>query len=110
MNYKRVPYSGRIIGFGVVIAVALVLFYPPLQDRLATMFSSQNASTEVRIDEYRRFPEALKTYPLGIGFKVDPPVPDSGLLGISNLWLNFIYKLGIPGHDPVHPGHPGLVA
>lgn len=97
MNYKRVPYSGRIIGLGIVIALALVLFYPPLQDRLATMFSSQNASTEIRIDEYRRFPEALKTYPLGIGFKVDPPVPDSGLLGISNLWLNYIYKLGIPG-------------
>jgi hypothetical protein len=36
-------------------------------------------------------------FPLGIGFKVDPPVPGTGLWGISNLWLNYIYKLGIPG-------------
>lgn len=39
----------------------------------------------------------MARYPLGIGFKVDPPVPGTGLLGISNLWLNFIYKIGIPG-------------
>ena len=28
---------------------------------------------------------------------MNPPPPDSGLLGISNLWLNFVYKLGAPG-------------
>lgn len=36
-------------------------------------------------------------FPLGIGFKVDPPVPGTHLWGISNLWLNYIYKLGVPG-------------
>ncbi|STQ90426.1 O-antigen ligase family protein [Iodobacter fluviatilis] len=93
----RVPYAGRVIGVALALAVALVLFYPPLQERLATTFSSSNASTEIRMDEYRRFPEAMARFPLGIGFKVDPPPPKTNLLGISNLWLNFIYKLGIPG-------------
>ncbi|ROL78713.1 hypothetical protein BK636_22060 [Pseudomonas chlororaphis] len=97
LTYKRVPYSGRIIGLGAAFAVALVMFYPPLQERLMTMFSATNASTEVRFDEYAKFPEAMMRYPLGIGFKVDPPVPGTDLPGISNLWLNFIYKIGIPG-------------
>lgn len=97
LTYKRVPNSGRIIGIGVAFGVALVMFYPPLQERLLTIFSSTNASTEIRFDEYARFPEAMSTYPLGIGFKIDPPVPGTNLLGISNLWLNFIYKVGIPG-------------
>ncbi|MBK5417880.1 O-antigen ligase family protein [Pseudomonas sp. TH31] len=97
LTYKRVPYSGRIIGIGAAFAVALVMFYPPLQERLLTMFSATNASTEVRFDEYSKFPEVMLRYPLGIGFKIDPPVPGSGLPGISNLWLNFIYKIGIPG-------------
>lgn len=93
----RVPYAGRVMGVALALGVALVLFYPPLQARLATTFSSSNASTEIRMDEYRRFPEAMARFPLGIGFKVDPPPPGTNLLGISNLWLNFIYKLGIPG-------------
>ena len=97
LAYKRVPNSGRIIGIGAAFAVALVMFYPPLQDRLMTIFSTTNASTEIRFDEYARFPTAMATFPLGIGFKIDPPVPGSNLLGISNLWLNFIYKVGIPG-------------
>ena len=97
LSARKVPYSGRIIGLAVVFGVLLVACYPPLQERLATMFSSTNASTEVRMDEYTHFPEVMTRYPLGIGFKVDPPVPGSGLLGISNLWLNFIYKMGIPG-------------
>ncbi|MDI2590237.1 O-antigen ligase family protein [Pseudomonas sp. 681] len=97
LTYKRVPYSGRIIGIGAAFAVALVMFYPPLQERLLTIFSATNASTEVRFDEYSKFPEVMARYPLGIGFKIDPPVPGSGLPGISNLWLNFIYKIGIPG-------------
>lgn len=97
LAYKRVPNSGRIIGIGAAFAVALVMFYPPLQERLLTIFSTTNASTEIRFDEYARFPAAMATFPLGIGFKIDPPVPGSNLLGISNLWLNFIYKVGLPG-------------
>jgi polysaccharide biosynthesis protein PslJ len=97
LSYKRVPYSGRIIGLGAAFGAALVMFYPPLQERLLSMFSASNASTEIRFEEYAMFPEAMARYPLGIGFKVDPPVPGSGLLGISNLWLNFIYKIGLPG-------------
>jgi polysaccharide biosynthesis protein PslJ len=97
LSYKRVPYSARIIGLGAAFGAALVMFYPPLQERLLSMFSSSNASTEIRFEEYAMFPEAMARYPLGIGFKVDPPVPGSGLLGISNLWLNFIYKIGLPG-------------
>ncbi|VVP19706.1 O-antigen ligase family protein [Pseudomonas fluorescens] len=97
LTYKRVPYSGRIIGIGAAFAVALVMFYPPLQERLMTIFSATNASTEIRFDEYSKFPDAMARFPLGIGFKLDPPIPGSGLPGISNLWLNFIYKIGIPG-------------
>jgi polysaccharide biosynthesis protein PslJ len=97
LSYKRVPYSGRIIGLSAAFGAALVMVYPPLQERLLSIFSSSNASTEIRFEEYALFPEAMARYPLGIGFKVDPPVPGSGLLGISNLWLNFIYKIGIPG-------------
>ncbi|KTC63470.1 hypothetical protein AO262_21005, partial [Pseudomonas fluorescens ABAC62] len=97
MATRRVPYTGRLLMIGAALTVALVMAYPPLQDRLATIFSSSNASTEVRFDEYRMFPQAVAAYPLGIGFKVDPPVPGSGLLGISNLWLNYIYKIGLVG-------------
>ena len=97
LSWRRAPHAGRIIGLAAALGLALVLFYPPLQERLATTFSASNASTEVRMDEYRRFPDAVRAYPLGLGFKVDPPPPDSGLLGISNLWLNFVYKLGAPG-------------
>lgn len=97
MATRRVPYTGRLLMIGAALTVALVMAYPPLQERLATIFSSDNASTEVRFDEYRMFPQAVATYPLGIGFKVDPPVPGTQLLGISNLWLNLIYKIGIVG-------------
>ncbi len=97
MATRRVPYTGRLLMIGAALTVALVMAYPPLQERLATIFSSDNASTEVRFDEYRMFPQAVAAYPFGIGFKVDPPVPGTQLLGISNLWLNFIYKTGIVG-------------
>ncbi len=97
LAWLRVPMTRKLIVAAIVLGAALVLFYPPLQARLATMFSASNASTEVRFDEYRSFPAAMARYPLGIGFKVDPPVPGSGLLGISNLWLNYVYKLGLPG-------------
>jgi hypothetical protein len=39
----------------------------------------------------------MATFPFGIGFKVDPPVQGYTEFGISNLWLNFIYKMGVPG-------------
>ena len=97
MSLRKVPYTGRMIMVGAALVVLLVLSYPPLQERLATIFSSQNASTQVRFDEYRLFPEAVARYPLGIGFKVDPPVPGTQLMGISNLWLNFMYKVGLIG-------------
>lgn len=94
---RRVPYTGRLLMIGAALTVALVMAYPPLQERLATIFSSSNASTEVRFDEYSMFGQAVAAYPFGIGFKVDPPVPGTQLLGISNLWLNFIYKTGVVG-------------
>ena len=97
MATRRVPYTGRLLMIGAALTAVLVMAYPPLQERLATIFSSSNASTEVRFDEYRMFPQAMVSYPFGIGFKVDPPVPGTPLLGISNLWLNYIYKTGIVG-------------
>jgi hypothetical protein len=97
MARKRVPYVGRMLMAAVFLGALLLMFYPPLQERLLGLFSSNDASTAVRFDEYSHFPDAVKMYPLGIGFKVDPPVPGTGLWGISNLWLNYIYKLGIPG-------------
>ena len=67
MSLRKVPYTGRLLLLGVGLVVVLVLSYPPLQERLATIFSPQNASTEVRFDEYRMFPKAVARYPLGIG-------------------------------------------
>lgn len=95
LSWLRAPFAGRIIGIGLMLGAGLVLFYAPLQERLLSTFSATNASTEVRMDEYRRFPEAVAQYPLGIGFKTDPPPPHTSLLGISNLWLNFVYKTGV---------------
>jgi hypothetical protein len=97
MARKRVPYVGRLLMIAVIGGAILMMFYPPLQDRLLGIFSSDDASTTVRFDEYSHFTDAMKMFPLGIGFKVDPPVPGTGLWGISNLWLNYIYKLGVPG-------------
>ena len=97
MARKRVPYVGRMLMAAVFLGALLLMFYPPLQERLLGLFSSNDASTAVRFDEYSHFPDAVKMFPLGIGFKVDPPVLGTGLWGISNLWLNYIYKLGIPG-------------
>ncbi|PKQ39026.1 hypothetical protein CXP40_22955 [Pseudomonas sp. YY-1] len=97
MAIRRVPFTGRLLLMGCAAMVLLVLSYPPLQERISTMFEFSDASTSVRFDEYASFPRAMASYPLGIGFKVEPPVPGTDLLGISNLWLNFIYKLGLPG-------------
>lgn len=97
MAWLRVSGARALLLAGVLLGGALAVGYAPLQQRLATMFSADNASTEIRLDEYRRFPEAVARYPLGIGFKTEPPVPGSGLLGISNLWLYLMYKLGLAG-------------
>lgn len=97
LAWLRVSGARLLLLLAVLLGGALALGYAPLQQRLATMFSTDNASTEVRLDEYRRFPEAVARYPLGIGFKTEPPVPGSGLLGISNLWLYLMYKLGLAG-------------
>lgn len=97
MAGRRVPYTGRLLMLGAVLVVALVMSYPPLQERLATIFSSDNASTQERFDEYRMFPRAVLAYPFGLGFKLEPPIEGTDLIGISNLWLNFMYKLGLGG-------------
>lgn len=94
---RRVPYAGRMLVVGALVASAMLMFYPPAQQRFASLLSSNDASTGVRFEEYSRFPEAVARFPLGVGFKVDPPPPDTGLIGISNLWLNYMYKLGLPG-------------
>jgi hypothetical protein len=93
----RVPGTRKTLIAAAVFGTALVSFYPAVQSRLSQTFSARNESTEVRMEEYREFPRVMATYPLGIGFKVDPPVPGSGLIGISNLWLNYVYKLGLFG-------------
>lgn len=97
MAVRRVPFTGRLLLTGSALGLLLVLSYPPLQERISTMFEFSDASTSVRFDEYANFPRAMAAYPFGIGFKVEPPVPGTDLLGISNLWLNFIYRLGLPG-------------
>ncbi|HEX8595885.1 MAG TPA: O-antigen ligase family protein [Pseudomonas sp.] len=97
MARKRVPFIGRVLMGGLVAGALLMMFYPPLQERLFTLFTNDDASTAIRFLEYTHFPDAMFKFPLGIGFKIDPPVPGVTLFGISNLWLNFVYKLGLPG-------------
>lgn len=97
MARRRVPYVGRMLMAGAIFGALLLMFYPPLQERFIGLFTSDDASTAVRFEEYSHFTDAMKMFPLGIGFKVDPPVPGTGLWGISNLWLNYTYKLGVPG-------------
>jgi hypothetical protein len=97
MARKRVPFIGRVLMGGLVAGTLLLMFYPPLQERLLTLFTNDDTSTAIRFLEYTHFPDAMAMFPMGIGFKIDPPVPGATLFGISNLWLNFIYKLGIPG-------------
>lgn len=94
---KRVPLAGRTLAIGALLAAMMLVFYPPAQKRLASLFSSNDVSTGVRFEEYKHFPEAAARYPLGLGFKVDTPSTGNGVYGISNLWLNYWYKLGLPG-------------
>lgn len=94
---RRVPLAGRTLLVGGLLAVVMLVAYPPAQERLLSLFQgSKDASTSVRFDEYRNFPRAIERYPLGLGFKADPPPPGTDLFGISNLWLNYMYKLGAP--------------
>jgi hypothetical protein len=97
MARKRVPFIGRVLMGGVIAGSLLLMFYPPLQERLFTLFTNDDTSTAIRFLEYSHFPDAMAMFPMGIGFKIDPPVPGATLFGISNLWLNFVYKLGLPG-------------
>lgn len=97
MARKRIPLMGRVLMGGLVAGSLLLMFYPPLQERLLTLFTNDDASTAIRFLEYTHFPDAVEKFPLGIGFKIDPPVPGATLFGISNLWLNFVYKMGLPG-------------
>ncbi|WP_148193871.1 O-antigen ligase family protein [Pseudomonas syringae] len=97
MARRRIPHLGRLLMGGLVAGILLLMFYPPLQDRLMGLFSDDDASTAIRFLEYSHFPDAVATFPFGIGFKTDPPVLGYTEFGISNLWLNYIYKIGIPG-------------
>ncbi len=97
MARRRIPHLGRLLLAGLFAGIALLLFYPPLQDRIMGLFSDDDASTAIRFLENSHFPDAMATFPFGIGFKVDPPVINYTEFGISNLWLNFVYKLGLPG-------------
>jgi hypothetical protein len=98
LAYRRVPAAGRTLLIGSLLSATMLIAYPPAQERLASLFKgSEDASTSVRFDEYRNFHRAVERYPLGMGFKIDTPPTGSGLFGISNLWLNYWYKLGLPG-------------
>jgi hypothetical protein len=99
LTYKKTPFAGRGMVIAVFLAAGLLLVYPPAQKRFASLFSSGDVSTGVRFDEYAHFPGNALRYPLGVGFKADTPatVPEKGIYGISNLWLNYWFKLGLPG-------------
>ena len=96
---KRVPYAGRALAIGALLAALAVSVYAPAQKRLASLFTSNDVSTGVRLDEYAHFPSNVARYPLGLGFKIDMPAtsPEQRVYGISNLWLGYWFKLGLPG-------------
>jgi len=96
---KRVPYAGRALAIGALLAALAVSVYAPAQKRLMSLFSSNDVSTSVRLDEYAQFPSNVARYPLGLGFKIDMPAtsPEQRVYGISNLWLGYWFKLGLPG-------------
>lgn len=99
LAFKRTPYALRGLAIAGVLAAVFVATYPPAQKRFASLFSSNDVSTGVRFEEYKRFPENALRYPLGLGFKADTPAssPEKDVYGISNLWLNYWFKLGLPG-------------
>lgn len=99
LTWRKAPYAGRGLALAALLAMSLLLVYPPAQKRFASLFSSNDISTGVRFDEYVYFPTNVLRYPLGLGFKAETPasVPEKGIYGISNLWLNYWFKLGLPG-------------
>ncbi|MFZ5527420.1 MAG: O-antigen ligase family protein [Pseudomonadota bacterium] len=99
LAWRKTPYAGRGLVLAALLAMSLLLVYPPAQKRFASLFSSNDLSTSVRFDEYAYFPNNALRYPLGLGFKAETPasVPEKGIYGISNLWLNYWFKLGLPG-------------
>jgi hypothetical protein len=98
LAWRGVPGAGRTLTIGALLAAIMLIAYPPAQERLASLFKgSQDASTGVRFEEYLHFHEAVARYPLGMGFKAETPATGAGVYGISNLWLNYWYKLGLPG-------------
>ena len=99
LTWRKTPYAGRGLVLAALLAMSLLLVYPPAQKRFASLFSSNDVSTGVRFDEYAYFPSNVLRYPLGLGFKAETPAsaPEKGIYGISNLWLNYWFKLGLPG-------------
>lgn len=99
LAWRKTPYAGRGLLLATLLAVSLVLVYPPAQKRFASLFSSNDVSTSVRFDEYTHFPQNALRYPFGLGFKAETPAssPEKRVYGISNLWLNYWFKLGLPG-------------
>jgi len=97
LTFQRTPHAKSMLVAAIMVGVMAALFYPPIQERIFSSANTLSESDSLRIDEYRAFPAAVMTYPLGIGFKTDPPPPGSELLGISNLWLNYVYKIGVVG-------------
>lgn len=93
----KVFYIGCLLLFGVGLVVVLVFSYLLLQECLVIIFLLQNVSIEVCFDEYWMFFKVVVCYLLGIGFKVDLLVLGIDFLGIFNLWLNFMYKVGFGG-------------
>lgn len=99
LAFKRTPYAGRGLVLAILLATGFLTAYSPAQQRLASLLSSNDVSTGVRFDEYTHFPSSALKYPLGLGFKAETPAssPEKGVYGISNLWLNYWFKLGLPG-------------
>jgi hypothetical protein len=103
----RVPFAIPAAIGAVAMLAVIAIFYPPVQDRIMNLFDKERtpsgfvmSSTDTRIEEYKKFPLAVAEFPYGIGFATDPTsivehYPN--LRQISNLWLNYWYKIGLPG-------------
>ena len=96
---RRTRYAAAGLVLALALAASLLLVYAPAQKRFASLFSANDVSTGVRFDEYAHFPANALQHPLGLGFKVETPAssPEKGIYGISNLWLNYCLRLGLPG-------------
>lgn len=96
---KRTPYALRGLAVAGILALLMLAIYEPAQQRFLSLFSGKDVSTSVRLDEYRNFLDNALRYPLGLGFGVEVPAtsPEKGVYGISNLWLGYWFRLGLPG-------------